>query len=150
MPQQCSNFSLIYTILFTTTRKLYRVFSARTSHLTYGLDTFEKLQTRRTQSKALLGRLGTHVRVIPLFTSFHVRLVCHTQFTAGNISLARFCLIYGMIGGRAVIDESHEAIPFVNTLSSYAYYCFLLPLLILPTSLAMYINWYSMQTFEHN
>lgn len=62
-------------------------------------------------------------------------------------SLFGVCFLYGAVLSKHIPQTN---IYILDQMKKDAYFCYLIPLLIVPTYIVIYLNWLSMKLFQHN
>ena len=86
------------------------------------------------------------------FRKFNRSLVCNQKVYYGysliflSISVLAVFIYAAFIS--KLMPPSDNA--YLNAIQNDSYFCFLIPLVVLPTYVVIYLNWLSMRFFEHN
>lgn len=75
----------------------------------------------------------------------HIKFTGFFIITLSSVLLLLF--IYGAFGSKLLPESGN---PFLDAIKYDFYFCYLLPLSILPTLLIIYLNWLAMKHFEQN
>ncbi len=79
--------------------------------------------------------------------TLHPNLSLYGYFMVFAFSILGFCFIYGAFISKLLPDSQYS---FINVIKDDYYFCYLLPLAILPTYLIIYFNWLAFTHFQQN
>lgn len=98
-----------------------------------------------------------HVDLNAKFKSFGLRTTYSTQYNKFDgvigVLLIIFSCIFGCIFFYAAILSKflpHSGNDYLDAIKEDYYYCYLMPLAVLPTYIMIYLNWVCMKLYESN
>jgi phosphatidylinositol glycan anchor class Y biosynthesis protein len=92
-----------------------------------------------------------------LFTQFNLRNYHHFQIGSNakyyGFLIASLSIIVAIVSLYAIIFSKFSPdfeIKYLDSIKQDHYFCYLVPLTLLPTVVVIYLNWFAMRLFEQN